>query len=209
MYALILFLGSFTSKEVRAFHSQIHMLLVGYEVGFILLIGYTEVEFYYLISYLIFRNIFSNWVMWKWDSVTKIPALMPGWVALYYFSYALMFLPFSGIGNVIIGTGYYSIILTNTNTLLYNIPSSLYPSDLFTPSPTFTDFEMNMGFKGDIFKIAAAIIWVGSTFTQRYSKKMPEIVYSIVYNLFGIYLFYLGLAAGISAPSLTKNSLIA
>ena len=57
-------------------------------------------------------------------------------------------------------------------------------------------------------KIAAAIIWVGTTFSQRYSKKMPEIVYSIVYNLVGIYLFYLGLAAGISAPSLTKNSLI-
>ena len=94
-----------------------------------MLIGYTEVEFYYLISYLIFRNIFSNWVMWKWDNVTKIPTLMPGWVLLYYFSYALMFLPFSGIGNVIIGTGYYSIILANTNTLLYNLPSSLYPSD--------------------------------------------------------------------------------
>jgi hypothetical protein len=68
---------------------------------------------------------------------------------------------------------------------------------------------MNMSFKGDIFKIAAAIVWIGSTFTQRYSKKMPEIVYSIVYNMLGIYLFYLGLAAGISTPSLTKNSLIA
>ena len=133
---------------------------------------------------------------------------MPGWILLYYFSYAMMFLPFSGIGNIIIGTGYYSIILANTSTLLYNLPSSLYPSDVFTPSLTFTDFEMNFDLKGDIFKIAAAIIWVGTTFSQRYSKKMPEIVYSIVYNLVGIYLFYLGLAAGISAPSLTKNSLI-
>lgn len=68
---------------------------------------------------------------------------------------------------------------------------------------------MNTGLKGDIFKIAAAVVWIGSTFTQRYSKKMPEIVYSIVYNMVGIYLFYLGLAAGISVPSLTKNSIIA
>ena len=60
-----------------------------------------------------------------------------------------------------------------------------------------------------MFKIAAAIIWVGTTFTQRYSKKMPEILYSVGYNLFGIYLFYIGLAAGLSKPSLTKNCLIA
>jgi hypothetical protein len=147
--------------------------------------------------------------MWKWDRVTKIPPVMPGWALAYYFSYAVMFLPFSGIGNIIIGTGYYSFILVNTKTLLYNIPSSLYPSDLFNTPSTLTDFEMNMAFKGMIFKISAGIIWIGSTFTQRYSKKMPEIVYSILYNMLGIYLFYLGLAAGISAPSLTKNSLVA
>lgn len=43
MYALILVMGSFVSRHVRTFFSQIHYLLIGYEVGFILLIGYTEV----------------------------------------------------------------------------------------------------------------------------------------------------------------------
>ena len=143
MYALILFMGSLTSKEVRTFYSQIHNLLIGYEVGFILLVGYMEVEFYYLISYLIFRNIFANWVMWNWDHLVKLPPLLPGWALAYYFSYALMFLPFSGVGNIIIGTGYYSIILSNTDTLLYNIPSSLYPYDPYVP-PNPNDYPMNL-----------------------------------------------------------------
>lgn len=173
MYAIILGMGHFTTKEVRGFYSMIHFLLVGYEVGWILLIGYTEVEFYYLISYLIFRNVFVNWVMWRWDNVVKLPALLPGWILPYYFSYILMFVPFAGVGNIIIGTGYYSLILVNTGTLLYNIPSSLYPSDLFTPSSVVSDFAMNTSFQGDIFKIAALIIWVGSTFSQRYSKQWP------------------------------------
>lgn len=140
MYALILVMGNYVSHHVRTFYSQIHYLLIGYEVGFILLVGYTEVEFYYLCSYLIFRNIFSNWVMWRWENVLKLPPVLPGWGLVYYFSYALMFIPFAGIGNIIIGTGYYSLILINTPTVLYNIPSSLYPSDVFSPSANLSDF---------------------------------------------------------------------
>lgn len=140
MYALILLMGNYVSEHVRTFYSQIHYLLIGYEVGFILLIGYTEVEFYYLLAYLIFRNIFTNWVMWRWDNVLKLPPVLPGWGLVYYFSYALMFIPFSGIGNIIIGTGYYSLILINTSTILYGIPSSLYPSDTFTPTANLTDY---------------------------------------------------------------------
>jgi len=111
--------------------------------------------------------------MWKWDNVVKVPTLFGGWIVPYYFSYVLMFIPFSGVGNIVIGTGYYSIILVSTGTILYNIPSSLYPSDLFTPSTTFTDYQLNTSFQGNIFKIAALIIWIATTFSQRYSKKKP------------------------------------
>lgn len=173
MYSLILVMGHYVSEQVRGFHAQIHFLLIGYEVGFILLIGYTEVQFYYLCSYLIFRNIFANWVMWNWDNVVKLPPLVAGWVLPYYFSYILMFIPFSGIGNIVLGHGYYSIILVNTNTVLYNVPSSLYPFDQFTPSSNPLDYELNLSLKGNIFKIAAGIIWLATTFSQRYSKKMP------------------------------------
>ncbi len=147
--------------------------------------------------------------MWRWENVLKLPPVLPGWGIAYYFSYALIFIPFAGVGNVIIGAGYYSIILVNTSTVLYNLPSSLYPSDTFIPSSNLTDYELNPSFKGDIFKIAALIIWVATTFSQRYSKKMPEIVNTVVYNLFGIYLFYVGLSAGISISSLTHYSVVA
>lgn len=147
--------------------------------------------------------------MWRWENVLKLPPVLPGWGLAYYFSYGLMFIPFAGIGNIIIGTGYYSLILVNTSTILYGIPSSLYPSDVFTPTANLSDFELNPEFKGYIFKIAAVIIWVATTFTQRYSKKMPEIVNTVVYNIFGIYLFYIGLSAGLSTPSLSQYTVIA
>jgi hypothetical protein len=41
MYALILFMGKYISNEVKTFYERIHYLLIGYEVGFIILIGYT------------------------------------------------------------------------------------------------------------------------------------------------------------------------
>lgn len=147
--------------------------------------------------------------MWRWENVVKLPPILAGWGLVYYFSYALMFIPFAGIGNLIIGTGYYSIILVNTPTILYNIPSSLYASDTFTPTSNLTDYQLNAEFKGDIFKIAAVIIWVATTFTQKYSKRMPEIINASVYNIFGIYLFYIGLSAAISTPSLIHYSIIA
>ena len=35
----------------------------------IMLTGYTEVEFYYLIAYFIFRNIFVNYIMRQWEKI--------------------------------------------------------------------------------------------------------------------------------------------
>jgi hypothetical protein len=43
MFGLLIFSGTFLSEEVRTFHSMLHFLLLGLEVGFTLLIGYTEV----------------------------------------------------------------------------------------------------------------------------------------------------------------------
>jgi hypothetical protein len=36
-----------------------------------------------------------------------------------------------------------------------------------------TDFSLNTSFNGNIYWISAAIIWVATTFTQKYNKKMP------------------------------------
>jgi len=78
--------------------------------------------------------------MWKWDDILKLPPILPGWILPYYFSYVFMFIPFGGIGNIVLSVGYYSIILINTGTLLYNLPSSLYPSNLYTPPTTITGY---------------------------------------------------------------------
>ena len=78
--------------------------------------------------------------MWRWDDVVKLPPLLPGWILPYYFSYVLMFIPFGGIGNIVLSVGYYSLLLVNTKTVLYVLPSSLYPSNDYTPASTIADF---------------------------------------------------------------------
>jgi hypothetical protein len=110
--------------------------------------------------------------MWKWENVLNLPAALPGWILLYYFSYVLLFLPFSGVGNVITSIGYYSFLLVGTLTQLYAYSNPLYPSATFTP-PATLNFSLNTSFAGNIFCIAGAIIWIGLTFSQKYSKKMP------------------------------------
>jgi hypothetical protein len=84
-----------------------------------------------------------------------------------------MFLPYVGIGNVITSVGYYSFLFVNTQTQLYSEVNSLYPNSLFTPTFVLKDYNMNISFNGQIFWIAGAIIWIGLTFSQKYSKKMP------------------------------------
>jgi len=66
LYSLTLALGTLMDRWLKSFFSQIHFYILGYGVGMILLVGYTEVEFYYLLAYFIFRNIFVNHIMRKW-----------------------------------------------------------------------------------------------------------------------------------------------
>jgi hypothetical protein len=160
------------------------------------LIGYTEVEFYYYLGYYIFRNVFCHWVMWKWEGVVNVPPALPGWIIPYYFSYILNFIPLIGVGNIIVSVGYYSVILTGTSTVLYSLPSSLYPSNTFSTF-TLSNYPLNTSFKGNTFWLAAIIVWIGTTFSQKYPKRRPYIK-DIAYYIVGIYLFYLGLSSGMS-----------
>ncbi len=171
MYAFLLIIGRYLSKHVKTFHQQLHFLTLGYAVGTIMLVGYSEVEFYYLIAYYIFRNVFCNYVMYKWDKTLNLPPALSLWILPYFFSYVFMFLPFCGVGNVITSIGYYSFLLVNTYPVLYIFPNSLYANSPFTI--TNFDFSLNTGFTGQIFWLAAPIIWLGLTFSQKYSKKKP------------------------------------
>jgi hypothetical protein len=204
---MFLAMGAYISREVKVFHQQVHFLMVGYAVGYIMLIGYTEVEFYYLLAYFIFRNVFTNYVMFKFESTLNLPPALPAWGLAYYFSYILLFLPFNGVGNLRVAWGYFSYLTVNTNTLLYSLPNSLYPNAPFA-TPTLNNFSFNFDGQGNIFWLSGLIIWIGMTFSQKYSMKMPKIAPSIIFNIFGIYLFYLGLSAGLSTSSLISNTLI-
>jgi len=43
LYSLTLILGSFVDRWIKSFFTQIHFYILGYGVGMILLVGYTEV----------------------------------------------------------------------------------------------------------------------------------------------------------------------
>lgn len=200
-YAGTLALGCKIDNWLKGFFSTIHFLLWGYGIGMILLVGYTEVEFYYLIAYFMFRNIFVNYIMRHWEKVVSNPPALPGWLACYYLSYALSFLPVIGVGKIVVAKSYSSYMFAKASTVLYGVANPLYPSS----TPPSSSVGPNMTLSGNMYWLGAAIIWLATTFTQRYGKWKPNL-YDLVYYLFGIHLFYLGIACSISLPILYANS---
>ena len=67
LYGLLLVMNSsVTMAYAKPFLAFIQFYLLGYLCGITMLASVTEVEFYYLLAYILFRNFFTNWVMWKW-----------------------------------------------------------------------------------------------------------------------------------------------
>jgi hypothetical protein len=62
-YCLLIIVTLMCSKRAYKFIEVIYFLNSGYALGNILLTGYTEVEFYYLVGYFILRNIVTNWIL--------------------------------------------------------------------------------------------------------------------------------------------------
>jgi hypothetical protein len=114
----------------------------------------------------------------------------------YYISYALSYLPVIGIGRVVVAKSFSSYIFALARTLLYGSSNPLYPSTT-APVYTTTPLGTNLTLSGNIFWLGAAIIWVGITFTQKYPMTAPKL-YDLFYYLFGIHLFYLGIASSLS-----------
>ena len=201
-YSLTLFLGTKVDEEFKPFFSSLHFLLLGYGIGFTLLVGYTEVEFYYLLAYFIFRNIFVNYVMRRWESVVANPPCLPGWIICYYFSYAFSYLPVIGVGSVVISKSFLSYIWARTTTLLYGIPNPDYYNTLDAPT---AGIATNTSMRGYIVWLAALILWLGTTFTQKYSCRKPSL-YDLFYYLFGIQLFYVGISSALSVGNLINSN---
>jgi hypothetical protein len=174
-------------------------MLVGYGAAMVLLVGYTEVEFYYLLAYFIFRNVFVNHIMRRWEKVVANPPALPGWGVAYYVGYALSYMPVCGVGGkLVVSKSFMSYIYALTNTNLYGLSNPLYPSS----TPPTTSLTTNFTFSGYIYWLAGVLIWVAMTFSQRYNKHMPSL-YDLCHYLVGLQLFYIGLACGLSTLNLT------
>lgn len=147
---------------------------------------------------MLFRNFFTNWVMWKWETTVNNPPCLPGWGIMYYVSYILNFLPVIGVGPLVVSNSFYSTEFSQSCLLLYYYPNGQYPYDTKTPASGF-----NLTLLGYVFWPAALIIWFISTITQQYPRRKPTI-FDLFYNLAGIYMFYLGISAGLQLLTLAQ-----
>lgn len=152
---------------------------------------------------MLFRNFFTNWVMYRWDSIVNNPPCLPGWGLLYYVSYALNFLPVIGLGKLVISKSFLSQQFSQSCLLLSYFPSGGNIYDTTTPDIS----SLNISFKGYIFWGAALVIWVISTATQKYPRRKPNF-FDLFYNLAGIYMFYLGISAGLQLLTLRQITIL-
>lgn len=133
-----------------------------------------------------FRNVLFNWVINKSKS-NQLNLSMPGWIIAYYISEFLNFLPVCGINNLIVSTYYTSY--------MYMARPYLLPSNLYNPMVTSVK-TYNTSLNGNVLWYVPLMIWAVETFTQKYH--LYEFNWKLViYNLFGIYLFYVGLISGL------------
>ena len=164
------------------------------------MLNYTEVEFFYILGYFIFRNLFVNWIVWRFDKVLNNPPSLPGWGLIYYVSFLLNFVPIIGLGKMIVSYNYQTMQYSKTTTMLYGAYNQNY---LFT---TYADTEINFSFVGNIMWIGGVVIWIGMTASQKYSRRKPEWK-DFFHNMVGIFLFYLGITAALNLVSLAPSSL--
>lgn len=201
IYILFLLMNAHISKLATKFLSYVNFFMLGYFVGMTVLVGITEVEFYYLLAYLFFRNFFVNWVMWRWEHIVNMNSVLPGWLLPYYLSYLLNFVPLVGLGQLTISAGFKSAQFSEACLLLYYIPSSLFFYD--NPSNTSVGTDINYQLLGYIFWPGALMIWAFSTFSQTYPRMKPS-AFDFFYMLIGIYLFYIGLSAALQIAPLSQ-----
>jgi type IV secretory pathway VirB2 component (pilin) len=122
-------------------------------------------------------------------------------VIIYYISYCLSFLPVVGVGKIVVSKSFMSYIFALTKTVLYGTYNPLYFSST-PPSSALPNINTSLG--GNIYWLAAIIIWVAMTFSQRYDRKMPQ-GYDLFYYIVGVHLFYIGIASSLSVYPLSVS----
>ena len=185
------------NEDMKLFVSTANnWLLQGYRVGIILLANFSEVEFYYMLFFMVFRNIFFNFVVKKSKS-DRMNVSMTGWIFAFYAGYVLNFYPVCGIMNIVVSK-YYS-------AYLHWIYPTLYNTNPYVSSLSFPITGINIFFKGNIAWFSPLMLWAGSTFTQKYHlyKFNWKLLF---YNFLGIFLFYEGLVSALAIVTLYTNA---
>jgi hypothetical protein len=123
------------------------------------------------------------------SEMNRVNLSMPGWILAYYISVFLNFLPICGVSNIITSFYYHASI---SNFIPCLLPYNPYVTTLSSISGS----TYNVTMSGNIQWYVPLLIWVVETFTQKY-KLYNFNAKLIIYNLFGIYLFYVGLISGL------------
>ena len=164
-------------------------LSMGYRVGILSRLSFAETDFYYQIAWIMFRNVLFSWVTNN-QHLNRVNLSNTGWILAYYISVFFNFLPVCGISNITTSK-YYSASISLF--VPYLLPYNPYYSTITSAT---TVEPVNLTFAGNIQWYGPLIIWAIDTFTQRY--RLYEFNWKlVVYNMFGIYLFYLGLISGL------------
>lgn len=119
LYSILLYGNSKIDEKAKLFTSVFHFLQLGYLVGTCLLVGIAEVEFYYLLSYIGLRNLFTNRLMESWKSCVNNPICLSGWILFYLLSYVFNTVPIIGLGRIVISKSFFSQILSLTKPILH------------------------------------------------------------------------------------------
>lgn len=138
--------------------------------------------------------------MRRWEVVVSNPPALPFWGVVYYFAYALSFIPIIGVGKLVISKSFMTYIYARTPPALYSSYNPLYPSS----TPPTVSVTTNWEFGGSIYWLAGLLIWIAMTFSQRYCKRWPS-VYDFFYYVLGIYLFFLGMGCALSTQEIMSK----
>lgn len=192
------------SPHTLSFIKMFHFLNIGYAVGHVILFSPEDVEFYFIIGYLVVRNLAFNWIHQRVQKYVIVPIGLPGWLMVYLVSLCINFVPFIGFSKLVISRSYYTQMLQLSLPILsYTLPNDYYA---FNPAsfPEYSTF--NPGLKSNIPIGSIFIVWVLTTFTQKYHISKID-VKEFFFYIFGIYMFYFGLATGVQLYYLQANSL--
>ena len=146
---------------------------------------------------MIFRNFFTNRVMWDWEKIVNNPACLSGWPLYYYLSYLLNTSFVIGLGRLVISKSFFTQNLAMVPPILYSIQSSLYTHSSAVPADDIGAYSYNYSLQGQIYWVSGIVIWVASTLSQKYSREKPT-AYNFFYYMIGVYFFCIGLMSALN-----------